>query len=106
MDQAEAVSELYAKAFDVERDGMFYFGKLTEELGEVSAAYLKTAGRARGADGDADGDAEAMKADRETELAELFGFLMLFARYQGVDLGAAFDKKWGAYLTPDAERST
>jgi NTP pyrophosphatase (non-canonical NTP hydrolase) len=35
------------------------------------------------------------------ELADLFGFLLLFSDWQGVDLAAAFDKKWGAYLEPE-----
>jgi len=47
-----------------------------------------------------DGDPEVLAGDLEDELADLFGFLLLFARWQGVDLGAALDKKWGAYLRP------
>ncbi|MGR3647237.1 MAG: hypothetical protein ACU0BJ_02250 [Shimia sp.] len=93
---AQAVGDIYADRFDVDRDATFYLGKMMEEMGEVSAAYLKLTGRARGADG----APEVLKAELEDELADLFGFLLLFAGWQGVDLGAAFHKKWGAYL-PD-----
>ncbi|KPA20127.1 hypothetical protein shim_36250 [Shimia sp. SK013] len=93
---AQAVGDIYADRFDVERDATFYLGKMMEEMGEVSAAYLKLTGRARGADGAPD----VLRGELEDELADLFGFLLLFARWQGVDLGAALDKKWGAYLQP------
>ncbi len=95
-DMAQMVGDIYVETFDVEQDATFYLGKMMEELGEVSSAYLKLSGRARGADG----DPAALKSDLEDELADLFGFLLLFARWQGVDLGAALDKKWGAYLRP------
>jgi len=96
-ERAGQVGDLYARAFGIDRDATFYLGKMMEEMGEVSAAYLKCAGLARGADGDPD----KLRADLEDELADLFGFLLLFSRWEGVDLGAAFDKKWGAYLEPD-----
>lgn len=99
---AQAVGEIYAEAFGVERDATFYLGKMMEELGEVSGAYLKLSGRGRGSDG----DPAALKSDLEDELADLFGFLLLFARWQGVDLGAALDKKWGAYLRPEKDAPT
>lgn len=96
-DRAGRVGDKYAEAFGIERDATFYLGKLMEEAGEVSAAYLKLAGLARGADG----DPAQLKSELEDELADLFGFLLLFSRWQGVDLAAAFDKKWGKYLEPD-----
>ena len=95
---AHEVGDLYAERFAVERDAAFYLGKMVEELGEVTSAFLKLTGRARGSDQ----DKAALRGDLEDELADLFGFLLLFARWQGVDLGAALDKKWGAYLNEDA----
>ncbi len=32
------------------------------------------------------------------ELADLLGFLLMFAAYRGIDLGAAFEAKWGRWL--------
>lgn len=93
-DQAAEVGRIYADRFGIDRDGAFYLGKMVEELGEVSAAYLKLAGQSRGSDGDAD----KLRADLEDEMADLFGFLLVFADWQGVDLGAAFARKWGKYL--------
>ena len=75
-------------------DEAFFLGKLAEELGEVSAATLKLTGRSRGAD--------APLAEREVnlreEMADLFGFLLMFAALRGIDLGAAFKDKWGRHL--------
>ncbi|CUI69543.1 MazG nucleotide pyrophosphohydrolase domain-containing protein [Cognatishimia activa] len=92
---ARRVSDIYAQNFDVNRDAAWYLGKLTEELGEVSSAFLKTSGRGRGEVGH-----EAL-AD---EMADLFGFLLLFADWQGIDLETAFRRKWGQYLEASHER--
>ncbi|MCI5095126.1 MAG: hypothetical protein MRY77_02300 [Rhodobacteraceae bacterium] len=96
-ERAARVGEKYAEAFGIDRDPTFYLGKMVEEMGEVSSAYLKLTGRARGADA----DPEELRQALQDELADLFGFLLLFSDWQGVDLAAAFDKKWGAYLEPE-----
>lgn len=88
---AREVSDLYAARFEVERDAAWYLGKMTEELGEVAAAYFKLNGQARSA-----GSQEAL-AD---EVADLLGFLLLFADWQGIDAADAFRRKWGSYLEP------
>lgn len=91
---AVRVGEIYAQTFGIKRDATFYLGKLTEELGELSAAYLKLAGQARG-DG---GTARDLRQDLEDELADLLGFVLLFADWQGIDPGMALRCKWGRYL--------
>lgn len=97
---AERVGQIYAERFDIDRDAAFYLGKLAEELGEVSAAYLKLAGQAR-AKGRQPQD---LRADLEDELADLLGFLLLFANWQHVDLAVALQRKWGRHLDPPDER--
>ena len=92
--RAAEVGRIYAETFGIERDEAFYLGKMTEELGEVVSAYLKLAGQSRGADG----DRNALRRELEDELADLFGFLLIFADWQGVDLAGAFERKWGKYL--------
>ncbi|WP_413220682.1 hypothetical protein [Tritonibacter mobilis] len=42
---AKQVSDLYARRFGVTRDAAWYLGKMTEELGEVTSAYLSLAGQ-------------------------------------------------------------
>lgn len=97
---ATRVGAIYAERFGIERDATFYLGKLTEELGEVTAAYLKLAGQARRGDR----TPEELQGDLEDELADLLGFMLLFADWQGVDLTKALQQKWGRYLdTPDGE---
>lgn len=88
-DLARAVSDIYAERFDIKRDPAWYLGKMSEELGEVSAAYLKCAGQGRG---------KGSRRDLEDELADLLGFVLLFADWQRIDAGAALQRKWGAYL--------
>lgn len=88
---AREVSDLYAQRFEIRRDPAWYLGKMSEELGEVTAAYLKLQGQGRG---------EATGRDLEDELGDLLGFVLLFADWQGVDIGAALQRKWGAYLEP------
>lgn len=86
---ARRVSDIYAERFDIHRDPAWYLGKMSEELGEVTSAYLKLQGQGRG---------EASHRDLEDELADLLGFVLLFADWQGVDIGAALKRKWGGYL--------
>ena len=88
-DLAEQIAVLYAERFGIERDATWYLGKMTEELGEVTSAYLKLQGQGRG---------DGSRADLEDEVADLLGFVLLFARWQGIDAGAALERKWGAYL--------
>lgn len=92
---ARQVSDIYAERFGVERDATWYLGKLSEELGEVTAAYLKLNGQGRTAEAP-----EVLRRNLEDELGDLFGFLLLFAEWQGVDLPAALVAKWGKYLEP------
>lgn len=87
------ISDIYAERFGVERDATWYLGKMTEELGEVTAAWLKLNGQGCG-----EGSREALTE----ELADLLGFVLLFADWQGIDPGAALRRKWGKYLdAPD-----
>ncbi len=91
---AARVGALYCARFGIVPDEAFFLGKLAEELGEVSAATLKLTGRSRGSD--------TPMAEREEnlrdELADLLGFLLMFAAHRGIDLGAAFEAKWGRWL--------
>lgn len=91
---AVRVGALYCARFAIVPDEAFFLGKLVEELGEVSAASLKLTGRSRGGD--------APLAEREAnlrdEMADLLGFLLMFAAHRGIDLGAAFEEKWGRLL--------
>ncbi|CUH75588.1 hypothetical protein TRM7557_00462 [Tritonibacter multivorans] len=91
-DLAERISAIYAERFGIDRDATWYLGKMTEELGEVTSAYLKLQGQGRGT---------GTRADLEDEVADLLGFVLLFARWQGIDAGAALERKWGAYLASD-----
>ncbi len=85
---AVRVADGYVEKFGITRDAAWHLGKLTEELGELNAAWLKLNQRARGA-----GSREAL----EDEAADLLGFLLLFADWQGIDLSAAFVRKWGPF---------
>lgn len=91
---AARVGALYCQSFGIEADDAFFLGKLTEELGEVSAATLKLTGRSRGSDR----PLAELETNLRDEMADLLGFLLMFSAHRGIDLGAAFDAKWGRYL--------
>lgn len=97
-DQAAAVSDIYAARFGIDRDATWYLAKMTEELGELQSAYLATQGAQRGALSQADA-----RQNLVDETADLFGFLMVFADWQGIDLADAFTAKWGRYLPDGVE---
>lgn len=93
-DKAARVGALYCARFGIVPDEAFFLGKLSEELGEVAAATLKLTGRSRGGDL----PLTEREANLRDEMADLFGFLLMFAAHRGIDLGAAFEDKWGRHL--------
>ncbi|MBE0579292.1 MAG: hypothetical protein IH615_07740 [Devosia sp.] len=68
--------------------------KLQEELGELTAEYLRSSGRGRMKGADAD----AVRVALEDETADVLAMLLLFARNSGIDLEAALERKWFKYL--------
>ncbi len=93
-DLAAQVSDIYAKLFDVKRDGDWFMLKLQEELGELTAEHLRLTkrGRIKGRS-----EAEIARA-RDDEAADLLAFLLLYARHHEIDLDAALERKWFGYL--------
>ena len=88
------VSDTYASRNAIARDDDWFLLKLQEELGELTAEYLKTTGRGRlkGA------DAATVSLALEDEAADVLAMLILFARHNGIDLDAALERKWFQYL--------
>ncbi len=83
------VSDIYAQRYGVVRDGDWALIKLQEELGELAQAHLRLSQRGRGS---------ADETDRANEAADVLCMLLLYCRRHGVDLDAAVDAKWLAYL--------
>lgn len=94
-DIAVQVSEIYAQKFNAPKTNEWVLLKLTEELGELSGAWLQYQGLGRG---------DADLSDVSEELADVLGFLLVFSRRAGIDPAGALLRKWGAYLpqTPSA----
>ena len=94
-----SVSDIYAERFGIDRDGGWYLAKLTEELGELTAADLKCIGKAR-TKGKTPDD---LKQDLAEEAADLFAHLLLFCRDRDIDLDQAVQDKWLRYLADDPQ---
>jgi NTP pyrophosphatase (non-canonical NTP hydrolase) len=86
---ATQVAAIYSDRFGAPQTAEFALLKMTEELGEVAGAYLRLTGQARGV---------ADPSDLADEVADLFGFLLVFAARMGVDPAAELTRKWGAHL--------
>lgn len=89
-----AVGDLYAARFGIERDALWYLAKIGEEVGELNGAYLTASGRTRPRASDA-ADPREKLAD---EVADVLGFLILFARHEGIDPLEAIERKWLPHL--------
>ena len=89
-DAVAAVSDRYARVHGIDRDETWYLLKLHEEVGELTQAFLMSTGRAR----DKGLDATELRAALCAEMADVLCQALLFARNQGVDLGAAVAAKW------------
>ena len=86
------ISDLYAKKFSIQRSDDWHLLKLQEEIGELTAAFLKLSARARVKEGD------NLKADLENEIADVLAMTLLFAKSQGVNPELALKNKWFKYL--------
>ncbi|SFV30507.1 hypothetical protein SAMN05216456_1041 [Devosia crocina] len=93
------VSDMYARETGVRRDDDWFALKMQEELGELIAEHLRLTGRGR----QKGLDEAAIVAARNDEAADLLAFLLLYAQHNGIDLDAALERKWFAYLRPDTE---
>ena len=72
----------------VDRD--YYPFKITEEWGECMQAYLMYTDRGR----QKGKSKEEIREELECELADVVGFLLLFAEHEGIDVEQALEKKW------------
>ena len=95
-DKAERVSQVYPTRCGIKRDADWFVLKLQEEAGELVAEYLRGTGRGRVGER----TAEAIRQALEDETADLFAQLLLFARHNDIDLEAALQRKWFAWLEP------
>lgn len=92
------VSDIYADRNAIARDDDWYIIKLQEELGELTAEYLRATGRGRlkGA------DTATVRMALADEAADVLAMLLLFARNNEIDLDAALQRKWFSHL-PDKQ---
>jgi NTP pyrophosphatase (non-canonical NTP hydrolase) len=91
------VSDLYAERHAIDRSGDWAMLKLAEEVGEMTQAWLRLDGRARGASDDP-------RAALAEEAADVLATVLLIAHAKGIDLDAAIDAKWFAHLAPVTTR--
>lgn len=89
--KARTIMGMYGEEFpEVKVDRDYYPFKISEEWGECMQAYLMHTDRGRQKGKSKD----EIKAMFEEEIADVFGFLLLFAENEGIDLEDALQKKW------------
>lgn len=89
--KTETIMGMYSEEFpEVKVDRDYYPFKITEEWGECMQAYLMYTDRGR----QKGKSKEEIKEMLEAEIADVFGFLLLFAQKEGIDLEEALEKKW------------
>ncbi|GLQ18939.1 phosphoribosyl-ATP pyrophosphohydrolase [Maritalea porphyrae] len=88
------VSDTYARRCAIRRDDDWYALKLTEEIGELNAEYLRLSGRGRSKGKSAD----EIRADLGQECADVLAHLLLFAKNNNIDLEKELRDKWFVYL--------
>lgn len=86
----ETISAGYAEVYDVQRTPDWMLLKLTEELGELTQAWLAASGQGRSRDRTDDEQQQALAA----ECADVVAMALLTAHRMGVDAEAAMTQKW------------
>ena len=93
--KTKVIMKKYQEEFpEIKVDEDYFPFKLTEELGECVQTYLMLTNRGR----QKAKSKEEIRKLFEHELADVFGFLLLFADSQNVDLEKAIDEKWFSHL--------
>lgn len=93
--KVKGVMEQYKKEYpDVNADRDYYPFKITEEWGEAMQTYLMLTDRGR----QKGKNKEEIREMFSQEIADVFGFFLLFADKEGIDPVEALKKKWFAYL--------
>jgi NTP pyrophosphatase (non-canonical NTP hydrolase) len=89
--KAQTIMGMYQEEFpEVQMDRDFYPFKITEEWGECMQAYLMLTDRGR----QKGKSKEEIREMFEQEIGDVFGFLLVFAQNEGIDLEQALEKKW------------
>jgi len=99
-DDVEAVSAGYAHRFEIDRTAEWLMLKLSEEVGELTQAFLKLTGQAR-----TSATADELRARFGAELADVLCHAVLLARHHDVDLDAAIAAKWLVWKQPGPEQT-
>jgi NTP pyrophosphatase (non-canonical NTP hydrolase) len=95
IERVKRVMKQYEKEFpDVKVDRDYFPFKVTEEWGECMQAYLMLTDRGR----QKGKSKEEIKEMLSNEIADVFGFLLLFASQEGIDPTEALQKKWFSRL--------
>jgi NTP pyrophosphatase (non-canonical NTP hydrolase) len=97
-DKVSKVMKNYSGRYpDVKVDRDYFPFKITEEWGECLQTYLMYTqrGRQKGK------TSEEIKDMLTEEMADVFGFLLLFAENEDIKLDEALKKKWFKHLNKD-----
>ena len=87
----EALAKRYGRVHNVPQDGDWLVLKLSEEMGEVSRAWLALHGRTQHGKGLSEAE---LRQDLAHELADMMCFLIVMAGRNGIDLNQAITEKW------------
>lgn len=88
--QVEAVSQIYAERFGIERSSSWFMLKLQEEVGELVQSFLVMTGQAR----TKDITAEQSQNNFRDELADVLCQTLLIAHHHNIDIEQAIAAKW------------
>lgn len=94
-EKVSRVMELYKKEYpDVKMDRDYFPFKISEEWGECLQTYLMLSerGRQKGK------SKEEIKEMFGKELADVFGYLLIFAQKENIDIVKEVENKWFVYL--------
>ncbi len=95
---AKQIMGMYSEEYpEVKVDRDYFPFKVTEEWGECLQVYLMLTDRGR----QKGQSKEEIKEKLELEIADVLGFLMVFADSEGIDLEQALNKKWFKRLPKD-----
>ncbi|MDO8571393.1 MAG: pyrophosphatase [bacterium] len=93
--KVKEVMRKYEQEFpDVKVDRDYYPFKITEEWGECLQIYLMMTDRGR----QKGKSKEEIREMFSNEIADVFGFFLLFAENEGIDAAEALSKKWFSRL--------
>lgn len=93
-DKVAKICDIYLEKYNIQKSDDWFLLKIQEELGELTSVYLKLTQRGR----TRNEEKAELEKNFQDEIADVFAFILLFARHKNINVQQALKTKWFKHL--------